>query len=198
MVLLSKKLKNNKIDILIGTQILAKGLDIPTIDLVGVVSADVGLHLPYFRASEKVFTLITQVSGRSGRKNDAGMTIIQTYWPTSPAIIAASDHNYLKFYQLEIIDRKKFLYPPFCHLIRVVSENINRKKAEKEIGEIAEKLNQNKINFIGPGQCFLRKIYNRYRYHIIIKIEKLPNNKITEIFNKNPYITWDVDPIDLL
>jgi primosomal protein N' (replication factor Y) len=191
-------IKKHKIDILIGTQILAKGLDIPAVDLVGIISADTGLHLPYYKASEKVFSIITQVSGRSGRKNNVGQTIIQSYWPESNAILLAAKHDYKKFYESEIIERKKYGYPPFCHLVRVVAEDKNELKAKSEINEIASKLTQKNISFIGPAKCFLLKINNRFRYHLIIKINKLPNQNIKEIFKTNPYLVWDVDPIDLL
>lgn len=191
-------LKNGKIDILIGTQIVAKGLDIGTVDLVGVVSADTGLHMPHFRASEKTFSLLTQVSGRSGRKDNAGRTIIQTYWPESSAIKFAAEHNYKDFYKNEILEREKFNYPPFCRLIRVISEDKNQTKAKGELEKIAKLLEQNKINFIGPGPCFLNKINNKFRYHLIIKTNELPDSKITEIFKTNPYLIWDTDPVDLL
>ncbi len=195
---LYEDLKSGKIDILIGTQILAKGLDIGTVDLVGVISADTGLHMPHFRASEKVFSLITQVSGRSGRKDNAGRTVIQTYWPDASAIKFAAEHNYKYFYKNEILEREKYNYPPFCHLVRVISEDKNQTKAKNELEKIAKQLEQIKINFIGPGPCFLNKINGKFRYHIIIKTKKLPNPNIAEIFKTNPYLVWDIDPIDLL
>ena len=195
---LHEDIKNHKIDILIGTQILAKGLDIPTVDLVGVISADTGLHLPYYKASEKVFSLITQVSGRSGRKDNVGQTIIQTYWPESNAILLAAKHDYHTFYENEILERKNFNYPPFCHLVRVISEDVNEQKAKKSIDQIATKLHKNDIDFIGPAKCFLSKINNKFRYHIIIKTKELSNSKIREVFKTNPYLIWDVDPVDLL
>jgi primosomal protein N' (replication factor Y) len=191
-------MKNKRIDILIGTQILAKGLDFPGVDLVGVISADVGLHLPYFRANEKVFSIITQVSGRSGRTENVGKTIIQTYWPESSAIKLAAKHDYHTFYENEILERIKHCYPPFCHLVRVISEDKNITKAKKEIDEIAEKLRAKNIEFIGPAKCFLSKINNKFRYHLIIKTKNIPDNNIREIFIINPYIIWDVDPVDLL
>lgn len=197
-VKLYDELKNGKIDILIGTQILAKGLDIGTIDLVGIVSADVGLHLPHFRASEKTFSLLTQVSGRSGRKDNVGTTVIQTYWPDSNAIKFAAEHDYSKFYENEVSERRKFNYPPFCHLVRVISEEKNKNRAKAEIEKIAVLLNEKKLNFIGPAPCFLDRINNIYRYHLLIKVDKLPDEKILDVFKNNPYLVWDIDPIDLL
>jgi len=191
-------IKNHKIDILIGTQILAKGLDIPAVDLVGVISADTGLHLPYYKANEKVFSLITQVSGRSGRKDNVGQTVIQTYWPDSGAILLAAQHDYHTFYESEIIEREKFDYPPFCRLVRVVSEDKSESKAKKDVENIAGELKKREISFIGPAKCFLSRINNKYRYHLIIKTKTLPNPKITDVFETNPYLIWDTDPVDLL
>lgn len=195
---LYRDLRDHKIDIVIGTQMLSKGFDIPGIDLVGIISADVGLHLPQFRSSEKTFRIITQVSGRSGRTHNVGHTIIQTYWPSSRAIKYASTHDYKSFYEEEINHRKELLYPPFSHLLRIVSEDRNAERAKKEISKVADELKANGIEFIGPGLCFFQRLNNRYRYHIIIKAANLPDKKISEIYHKHPYLVWDVDPFDML
>ena len=190
--------KSGKIDILIGTQILAKGLDIGTVDLVGVISADTGLHLPYFRANEKTFSLITQVSGRSGRKDNVGQTIIQTYWPDSSAIKMAANHDYEKFYNQEVLERETFNYPPFCHLIRVVSENKTESSAKSELSKVSAILKQEGIDHIGPAKCFMSKINNKFRYHLIIKTKSDLDPKIAKVYESNPYLVWDKDPTNLL
>jgi len=190
--------KNHKFDIVIGTQILAKGFDIPGVSLVGIVSADVGLHLPYFRASEKIFRLITQVSGRSGRRDKPGQTIIQTYWPNSAAIKFAAKHDFAGFYDEEIKKRLAKNYPPKTHIIRILSENRSQEKARSEIDKLAKELETDNVDFIGPGVCFFQRLRNKYRYQILIKAKKLPDEKITEIYHRFPNITWDVDAIDLL
>lgn len=195
---LYQSLKEGKIDILIGTQILAKGLDIGTVDLVGIISADVGLHLPQFRATEKTFTILTQVSGRSGRKENVGKTIIQTYWPESSAINFSATHSYKDFYAQEILERKKYNYPPYCRLTRIIVENKNDAIARKEIEEICGKLKNEGLNYIGPARCFLSKINYKFRYHILIKTRSLPNSALGKIYKEHPYSTWDSDPIDLL
>lgn len=195
---LNRDLREGKIDILIGTQIVAKGLDIPAVDLVGVISADTGLHLPHFRANEKTFQLLTQVSGRSGRRDSLGETIIQSYWPTSKAIKLAGIHDYKAFFDQEIIERKKFNYPPYCRLVRIVCENADRMKVKQAIDNIAKQLREAKFDFIGPGPCFFAKLRNKYRYHVIIKIDKLPDESLYEIFRQNQYVTWDADPTGLL
>lgn len=191
--------KNHKIDIAIGTQILAKGLDIPGVDLVGIVSADVGSHLPYFRASEKTFRILTQVSGRSGRRDNVGKTLIQTYWPNSRAIKAAAKHDYRSFYNEEIKHRKDLNYPPFVHIIRVVSEHKDRLAAKRSLDKLSEDLQSAKFDFIGPGLCFFQRIRNKWRYHIIIKLkvesEKL---KVIEIYKKHLNLVWNVDAYDML
>jgi primosomal protein N' (replication factor Y) len=127
-----------------------------------------------------------------------GKTIIQTYWPESSAIKLSAKHDYHTFYENEILERIKHCYPPFCHLVRVISEDKNAAKAKKEIDVIAEKLKSKKIEYIGPAKCFLSKINNKFRYHLIIKTKNIPDDKIREIFKTNPYIIWDVDPVDLL
>lgn len=193
-----QKFKNRELDIVIGTQMIAKGLDIPNVDLVGIISADTGLHLPHYRATEKSFELLTQVSGRSGRTDKTGQTIIQTYWPDSPAIIAAKNHNYKLFYDLEIKERQKHSYPPFTHLIRIIAENSNADKAKKEIAGMAEQIKKNNLYFIGPGACFYSRLHNKYRYHLIVKIEKYPSEIITSLARENRQFIWDAEPVNLL
>jgi primosomal protein N' (replication factor Y) len=190
--------KQHKFDIAIGTQILAKGLDIPGVSLVGIISADTGLHMPYFRASEKIFRLITQVSGRSGRRGQPGQTIIQTYWPESAAIRFASKHDFEGFYNAEIEKRSKKNYPPKTQIIRVLSENRVRNTARENMEKLAKELSFDGVDFIGPGSCFFQRLNNRFRYQIMIKIPKLPDKKITEIFHRHQNLVWDVDPLNLL
>lgn len=197
--ILYRKLLNHEVDLVIGTQMIAKGLDIPNVDLVGIISADTGLHLPHYRASEKSFQLITQVSGRSGRRDNEGKTIIQTYWPDATAIVAASTHDFQKFYQNEISERENFLYPPFVKLIRIISENKDEDKARIAIEKIATDLKESKVDFIGPGPCFYRQLHNRYRFHLIIKLNNDKTNLIAKIKQANDQsLVYDVDPTNLL
>jgi len=193
-----QRFKKGEIDIVIGTQMIAKGLDIPNVDLVGIISADTGLHLPHYRASEKSFELLTQVSGRSGRADKIGQTIIQTYWPESTPVVAAKDHDYKSFYQNEISERQKFNYPPFCYLVRVIAEDADEDKAKKEIKKMSEKLKENNLEFIGPGVCFYSKLHNKYRYHLIIKTKSYPDKKIVELARTNRHLIWDTEPTNLL
>ncbi|MFA6963793.1 MAG: primosomal protein N' [Patescibacteria group bacterium] len=190
--------KNHEIDIAIGTQMIAKGLDIPGVDLVGIVSADTGLHLPYYRASEKSFQILTQVSGRSGRRGVAGKTILQTYWPEAKPIIDASLHDYQTFYKDEIAEREKHNYPPFQHLIRIISEDESSGKAIEKIRKVAAELAKNKLSFIGPGACFYERLHNKFRFHIIVKVDKLPDQRLHEVAKLFPHLVWDVDAVNLL
>lgn len=191
-------LKNGEIDILIGTQIITRGFDIPAVDLVGVISADVGLHLPYFKAEERVFQLLTQVSGRSGRGEHLGKTVIQTYWPNSRAVLAAKGHDYKLFFDKEIVNRTEFGYPPLSHLVRVVAEDVSKDKAKAEIEAVALEAKKRNLEILGPAKAFFPRLHGKHRYHLIFKVEKLPDQKLTEIFKTNPYLFWDVDPENLL
>ncbi|MEI8143444.1 MAG: primosomal protein N' [Candidatus Berkelbacteria bacterium] len=194
-----QKIKKHEVDIVIGTQMIAKGLDIPNVDLVGIVSADTGLHLPQYRSAERTFQLITQVSGRAGRRNDQGEVIVQSYWPESLAIVAATLNNYELFYDAEILEREKYNYPPFCKLIRIVASSENEAKAHLEIEKISVYLRELKIGFIGPAKCFFARINKKYRYHIIIKDDKINSRKDWSFLTKEfPTATLDVDPTDLL
>ncbi len=190
--------KSGAIDIAIGTQILAKGLDIEGIDLVGIISADTGLHMPHFRASEKVFQILNQVSGRSGRKHNRGLTIIQSYWPDSYPVLCAQDHNYFKFYEEEIKSREAFGYPPFGKIVRIVSENEREEIAQKEIFKVADELRKLDLKFIGPGPCFYSKLHNKFRYHIIIKLPHDDKTDFSDLAKKFQSLIWDADPVNLL
>ncbi len=190
--------KNHKFDIVIGTQILAKGFDIPNVSLVGIISADVGLHLPYFRASEKIFRLLTQVSGRSGRREKSGRTIIQSYWPNSLPVKYAANHDFIGFYNQEIEKRLKKNYPPKSRIIRVLSEGRIQNTARQKIEKLAVDLKKEGLDFLGPGVCFFHRLNGKYRSQILIKIAKLPDERISKIFSNYQKLFWDVDAIDLL
>lgn len=193
-----EKVLRKEIDFLIGTQLIAKGLDLPDVDLVGIVSADTGLHMPSYRANEKLFQLLTQVSGRSGRRENQGETIIQTYWPESFTVLTASKHDFSAFYSTEIENRKLFNYPPFCHLVRIVTEQPSNSKAVEMINNIAADLKRLGKNFIGPGCCFYSRLRGKYRHHLILKLDKLPDNDVLKLSESYPQVIFDVDPTNLL
>lgn len=212
-------MKREKIDILIGTQMISKGLDFPGVTLVGIIAADTSLNLPDYRAPEKTFQLITQVAGRSGRGEDAGKVILQTYNPDHYSISFSKEQDYINFYNTEIALRKEFLYPPFINLINVLLYGENN----REVEEISEKvyniieesvkniygINWNQ-NISGPYPAALEKIKNNYRWQVLLKIrnEELDwiKNIIKEVCIENKYklelenvkISIDINPSSLL
>ncbi len=174
-----ERMKNKDIDILIGTQMVAKGLDFPGVSLVGIVDADSMLNLPDFRAGERCFQLIVQAAGRAGRGHLAGQVIIQTYKPDDMVIQMASKQDYLGFYSEEIRLRKLLNYPPFTNLLRVVVVSQQEKEAQmvasmigSEIGEITDAKEED-IIVLGPAPCPIQKIKKRFRYQLIVKCDNM-------------------------
>ncbi|MGG1630510.1 primosomal protein N' [Rossellomorea sp. NRS-1567] len=165
-------------DILLGTQMIAKGLDFPNITLVGVLSADTMLHLPDFRAAEKTFQLLTQVSGRAGRHTLPGEVVIQTYTPEHYSIELASHHDYNRFYQQEMMMRKMGSYPPFYYITMLTLSHEDLMKvvdiAEKMTNYIRSKLSET-TTILGPVASPIPRIKNRYRYQCLIKYKREPN-----------------------
>lgn len=169
-----KSFQNKEYNVLIGTQMIAKGLDFPSVTLVGILNADISLNFPDFRASEETFQIINQVSGRSGRKVK-GEVVIQTFNPLHYALRYSKDNDYIGFYNEEMKIRKKLSYPPFYYLcmIRVVSSDYN--KASEESIKIS-KLLRSKINnsiILGPSVANIFKLNNKYRFQIIIKYKNV-------------------------
>ena len=133
--------RRGEIDILLGTQMIAKGLDFPNVTVVGVINADTSLHLPDFRAGEKTFQLITQVAGRTGRGELGGQVIVQTYQPDNPAIVAASRQNFLEFADGELPQRAALDYPPYTNMARIILRSQNEEQAQQESRRLREWLN---------------------------------------------------------
>ncbi len=166
---------NQAADILIGTQMLAKGLDLPLVTLVGVILAEVGLTLPDYRAAERTFQLLTQVAGRAGRSPLGGKVVFQTYDPENYAIQNAARHDYQGFYHQELTNRKLLGNPPFMRLVRLEYRHYDARKAEEASQAMAEQLRmwisqtQPRIEMIGPAPCFFSKVSGKYRWHIILR-----------------------------
>ncbi|WHY79287.1 primosomal protein N' [Neobacillus sp. WH10] len=170
--------KDGKADILLGTQMIAKGLDFPNITLVGVLSADTMLHLPDFRASEKTFQLLTQVSGRAGRHQLPGEVVIQTYTPEHYSIELASYHDYDLFYQREMMIRKMHHYPPFYYLSLITVSHEQLVTVVSEMEKIVSYVRAHvskKAVVLGPAASPIPRINNRYRYQCLIKYKREPN-----------------------
>ena len=208
-----KRFQNKEIDILIGTQMIAKGLDNPNVTLVGVISADSTFNLPDFRSAERGFQLLTQVAGRAGRGEYTGRVLFQTYNPDFYALDSAKEQDYKRFYKAEIKSRQEFVYPPFTQIIRVILSCTNNDRAEKSVEEIGARLQEliDKYGFdeylemLGPSNCVIERINGLYRYQILLKnkIHEKGHNFISKFFKtiklpKDVRMAIDVDPLDIL
>ncbi len=168
------KFKNSEIDILIGTQMIAKGLDFPNLTVVGVIAADSNFNQLDYLADERGFQLLTQVSGRTGRADKPGLVVFQSYDPEKQALIDAKNQNYEDFYNVEIALRKDFLYPPFSSLIRFVAVGEDEVQVKKLIEafakELPDELKAIEAGIVGPCPAVISRISNKYRYHLLVKI----------------------------
>lgn len=200
--------EERKIDILVGTQMVTKGLDFDNVSVVGIVSADQMLNFPDFRSHERSFQIMLQVAGRAGRKNK-GKVIIQTHFPSHPVIKHVVEHNYAKMFSDEIEHRKKFKYPPFYRLIELTIMHRNMDTVSSAAGELAEKL---KLilgkRVLGPEFPLIPRIKNLYHKKILLKISREESvskakEKIFELIshlqNNDAYrmvkVQADVDPV---
>lgn len=209
--------RQKQYDILLGTQMVAKGLDFPNVTLVGVIAADTSLNLPDYRSSEKTFQLITQVAGRAGRGQSEGKVIIQTYQPEHYSIRYASRHDYIGFYNEEIKIRRQFSYPPFSHIIRILITGDNERtimktaiNIKKWIDHRSEKDAIIKAGMIelGAYPAPLERIKNKFRWHVLIRIEKdkifmeryheMVDECLKEFSNTSDSIVVDFYPTSLL
>lgn len=170
--------EKGEIDILIGTQMIAKGLDFPNVTLVGILLADTTINLPDFRASERTFQLVTQVAGRSGRGDDVGKVILQTYQPSHYAIQAASQHDYKRFYEDEIKIRNTFQYPPYSRLIQIIFSGDDAVSVKDTAAKVAAGVRfllkksgyEDSSNIIlEPGPAIIARIDGKYRHTLLMK-----------------------------
>jgi len=204
-----------KFGILLGTQMITKGLDFPDVTLVGVISADASLDLPDFRSKERTFQLLAQVAGRAGRGEREGEVIIQTYYPQEWAIKLAASHDFKEFFQKELEQRRELGYPPFAHLILVIFSDKSLKKvttcARSFFSILEEKLsshNPREVEILGPAPAPLPKIKNQHRWQLLIKTKDIlrVTGLIREILKeeknakkkKRARITVNVDPMEML
>ena len=196
------KFRTHEADILIGTQMVAKGLDLPLVTLVGVINADTGLNLPDFRAGERTFQLLSQVLGRAGRGTLGGQVIIQTYSPEHYAVQTAAKHDYALFYEKEIDYRRQLHNPPFTRLACLVYSHTNDALCQREaermkrllIGEIESK-GIDDLNLIGPAPAFIHKLRGRFRWQLILRGSE-PSAFLSQIPIPQGW-TIDIDPIGL-
>jgi primosomal protein N' (replication factor Y) len=168
--------RERRADVLIGTQMIAKGLDLPLVTLVGVVSADVGLNLPDYRAAECAFQVLTQVAGRAGRSVLGGRVVVQSYQPDHYAVQAAARHDYAGFFESEMEKRRKLGYPPFGRLVRLTYRHLSPERAESEARSAAATLHHRLSSaearstaVIGPAPCFFERIAGDYRWQLVLR-----------------------------
>jgi primosomal protein N' (replication factor Y) len=191
--------RDGEVDILVGTQLLAKGLDLPKLSVLGVLLADTSLYLPDFSAEERTFQLITQVLGRVGRGHVAGTAIIQTYHPDHPVIQAALAYDYAGFLASELESRKQYLFPPFCYLLKISVRRASSKSAEAAADKLRGDIEQAgyKVRVEGPAPCFYERFQNKYQWQLVIK--SLDRGELLQIIKHLPAnCSYDIDPVDLL
>jgi primosomal protein N' (replication factor Y) len=196
------------VDILLGTQMIAKGLDFPNVLLVGVVSADTALHLPDFRASERTFQLVAQVAGRTGRGDRPGRVLVQTYFPEHPAIFCAAKHDYQGFAADELPRREEYGLPPFGRLVRVIARGLDEPAVRGYLEALAAGLRgaaPPDVQVLGPAPAPVLKIRNLYRYHLRLRaaaprpLQALLHGVTPEFPTpRGVELAIDVDPISLL
>jgi len=183
-----KSFHEGEFDILIGTQMISKGLDFPNVYLVGVISADIGLFIPDFRASEKTFQLLMQVSGRSGRISDDGRVVIQTMNPENYIFPLVENHDFTGFFEKEIKHRQLHRYPPFSKMILIEVSSPNQVSVNNHSWKIYHYLNNRLIHWgneihielLKPAPALIYKIKNTFRMHIILKVMKTTGDTISQ------------------
>ncbi|MGO8748319.1 MAG: primosomal protein N' [Thermoguttaceae bacterium] len=203
--------REGKVRILLGTQMIAKGLDFPNVTLVGVINADTALHFPDFRAAERTFHLVTQVAGRTGRGEKAGRVLVQTFNPDHPAILAAVRHDYHAFAAYEMPMRKLLSYPPFAAMVRLVVRGPVEKTTEEFTAHVAERLraaaekHAAQARVLGPAPAPFAKLRGKYRFQIQLQSPLAENLhaavvEATKDLKSPEDIQWivDVDPLDML
>lgn len=192
------------IDVLVGTQMVAKGLNFPGVTLVGVIAADLSLNIPDFRASERTFQLLSQVAGRAGRGSRPGEVVVQTFHPSHIAVQAAQSHDFLQFYEAVVEERKEARYPPFRRLVNVVVSGEDRKAVGKHADTVKAALAQVRgVQVLGPTDCAIERLNNQWRMHVLAKLE--PNTDVRAIpltvleeGPKGVQTVVDVDPYSMI
>lgn len=192
-------IKTGEIDILVGTQLLTKGLDLPKLALVGVIVADTGLYIPDYTAEEKTFQMLSQVIGRVGRGHIPGTVIIQTYDPNNIAITASLNKDYPSFYEQEIKQRKAFGFPPHYYLLKLSCSRASKSSAEKSSQRLYEELRSklDGVTIIGPAPAFYERQAGKYSWQLIVKAKN--RSVLVDVINNLPANwSYDIDPNNLL
>jgi primosomal protein N' (replication factor Y) len=199
--------RKRHIDVLIGTQMIAKGLDFPDVTLVGVVSADTGLFVPDYRAAERTFQLLHQVAGRAGRGEKAGTVVIQTFCPDNYAVQAAANNDYESFVQQELSFRKVTGYPPFARLVRVLAESRTEAEARELLRAAVQPLQaMADVEVLGPSPAVIAKVKDHWRWHMLVKaftptsfaMAMAAIGTVEDLATRSCRVTLDVDPSSLM
>ncbi|MFZ5824974.1 MAG: primosomal protein N' [Bacillota bacterium] len=206
-----KEFADRKVDVLVGTQMIAKGLDFPDVTLVGVVLADTTLNLPDFRAAERTFQLVTQVAGRAGRGLKPGRVLVQTYQPEHRSLLAAVEHDFHRFYAEEVAFRQQLDYPPFAHMIHMVTAGEDEAAVTATARAIQELLVAHRFSgtILGPAPAPLAKLRGRHRHHLVLKGDSISKmaREVRAAFaagagtwrkSKDVSLSVDVDPLSIL
>ncbi len=208
---LLERFARGELQVMLGTQMIAKGLDYPNVTLVGVISGDTALALPDFRASERTFQLITQVAGRAGRGDSPGRVVLQTFLPDDPTIQAAIRQDFVGFAATELISRREVGLPPFARMVRIVIRDQDQPKAHKMSEQLAAlladaaALEGGAVVTKGPMPCAISRIAGYYRDQIVMTaVSPTPLQRVLRAVRdkgglaKNDKIAVDVDPVSLL
>ena len=194
-----QSIHSGDVDIVIGTQTIAKGLDLPKLSVVGIVQADSGLQVPDFTATERTYQLLSQVSGRIGRGHRAGKLFVQTYEPASPLISMALNKDYTAFYKHELTQRQLYNFPPFVHMLKIICNRGSSKAAMTACLNISDKIKTLDIQarIEGPTPRFIEKTHGRFAWHLVVKSKQRSDlTKIISILPAN--CSYNIDPSDLL
>jgi primosomal protein N' (replication factor Y) len=168
--------RTGKIDVLVGTQMIAKGLHFPNVTLVGIINADLGLHIPDFRAGERTVQLLTQVAGRAGRGDIEGEVVVQSFTPFHPAIQFARHHDFQGFLDQELDFRRQWQYPPFSHLVMIVVRSEHQGRAELSMQTLAKRLSEGMPDGVvlgEPAPAPLEKSHGQFRYHLMLRTKAI-------------------------
>lgn len=192
-------IKQGDIDILVGTQMLGKGLDLPLLGVVGVVIADTSLYFPDYTADERTYQMINQVIGRVGRGHRTGTVVLQTYFPESPTLNMAIKQNYQNFYNQQIAERRRFHFPPYCYVLKLSCRRASQKAAQSAAAALAKRIQaqQLPIELTGPGPRFIERVKGAYTWQIIVKA-KQRGTLLALIKTLPTNWSYDIDPTDLL
>jgi primosomal protein N' (replication factor Y) len=199
---LLRQVEQGEVDFVVGTQMVAKGFDLPRVTAIGVVNADTGVHLPDFRSGERTFSLLTQVAGRAGRRGPGSRVIVQSYTPEHYAIQAAARHDYDGFFAEEIDFRRQHRYPPFVRLVRFLYRHRDDTVCARAADELARALARHArqrgvaMDLLGPAPAFAARVRGEYQWQVVMRAADL--DALLDGLPAPPGWIIDVDPQSLL